>query len=333
MTIKHSIYTSPEFPQDRERRLLGLDYDGNLTFEGGHVSPLTVIPTGGVDGDARALEAWALAISGMEDMAAKGVAVASAATVTLGAGRVFHITGSTGPITDIDFADPADGRWAILVFDSTPTLTHSSTLSINGATDFTAAADDRAIIFQDSGDTMYVLPFRKSGKAIVPSTFSEITSKPTTLSGYGITDATAKVSSTTATAFAKFSDTAGTLANSVLTIDSNAIVNGGMYRTTQLSIADDAVGTFTCPANTSGHVALAAGATSFCGFASFRAGSTPGVTLYTGSGGSVAATTGALTGTTGTDGKATISTHTDSIIYIENRAGATSAYGITILVR
>lgn len=235
MTIKHSIYTSPEFPQDRERRLLGLDYDGNLTFEGGHVSPLTVIPTGGDEEDARTHAAWAAAIVALEDAP--------------------------------------------------------------------------------------------------PPAFSDVTGKPTTLSGYGITDATAKVSSTTATAFAKFSDTAGTLANSVLTIDANAIVNGGMYRTTQLTIADDAVGTYTCPANTTGHVAVAASAGAYTGFASFRAGSTPSVTLYTGSGGSIAATTGALAGTTGTDGKLTVSAHTDSLLYFENRVGATSVFGITILVR
>src|SRR5688572_20614348 len=52
-------------------------------------------------------------------MEGKGTAIASAATLTLsGPERYFHITGSTGPITDIDFTDAVDGRWAWLIFDS-----------------------------------------------------------------------------------------------------------------------------------------------------------------------------------------------------------------------
>jgi hypothetical protein len=49
------------------------------------------------------------------------------------------------------------------------------------------------------------------------------------------------------------------------------------------------------------------------------------------SGAEVAVTTGALDGTTGTDGKFTISPHTDSKIYIENRRGTTISIGITLL--
>jgi hypothetical protein len=39
----------------------------------------------------------------------KGADVASAATLSLGAGGYFHVTGTT-TITDIDFAAPANGR-------------------------------------------------------------------------------------------------------------------------------------------------------------------------------------------------------------------------------
>lgn len=42
-------------------------------------------------------------------------------------------------------------------------------------------------------------------------------------------------------------------------------------------------------------------------------------------------TTGALNGTTGSDGKKTISAHTDGLIYVENRDGATRSFRMTLL--
>lgn len=99
---------------------------------------------------------------------AKGSSVASAATVTLGDGWFFHITGSTGPITDIDFAKSWDGRMAMLVFDSTPTITHNATtLILPGAANITAAAGDRALIVQDSGDNIIVLEYVKANGQVV----------------------------------------------------------------------------------------------------------------------------------------------------------------------
>lgn len=91
--------------------------------------------------------------------ASKGSDVASATTVSLGTGSLFHITGTT-TITDIDFAAPEDGREATLIFDGVLTLTHNATtLVLPGGANITTAAGDRAIIRQDSGDNIIVIDY------------------------------------------------------------------------------------------------------------------------------------------------------------------------------
>lgn len=92
----------------------------------------------------------------------KGTAVASAATVVLGSGSYFHITG-TVTITDIDFADAWDGRSARLVFDGKLLLTHNATtLQLPGKANITTAPGDSAIIVQDSGDNIIVLVYERA---------------------------------------------------------------------------------------------------------------------------------------------------------------------------
>jgi hypothetical protein len=96
----------------------------------------------------------------------KGTAIASAATLTLsGPERYFHLTGSTGPITDIDFTDAVNGRWAWLIFDSTPTITHNSTtLKLPGGASIVAAVGDRGLFIQDASDNVICLAYvRASG--------------------------------------------------------------------------------------------------------------------------------------------------------------------------
>jgi hypothetical protein len=94
----------------------------------------------------------------------KGTAIASAATLTLsGPERYFHITGNTGPITDIDFTDAVDGRWAWLIFDSTPTITHNgTTLQLPGAANIVAEAGDRALFVQDSSDNVICVSYQRA---------------------------------------------------------------------------------------------------------------------------------------------------------------------------
>ena len=73
-----------------------------------------------------------------ETLSGEGAAIASASTLTLGTdGNMFHITGSTGPITALS-GSQSD---VTLVFDSTPTLTHSGNLILQYAVDYVAAAN------------------------------------------------------------------------------------------------------------------------------------------------------------------------------------------------
>lgn len=109
---------------------------------------------------------------------AKGSNVASASTVTLGTGRFFHITGTT-TITDIDFTDAVDGRWAVLEFDGALTLTHNATtLTLPGGTSITTAAGDRAFIVQDSSDNVHVMfyqPYATGTGPFLPLTSGTLT--------------------------------------------------------------------------------------------------------------------------------------------------------------
>jgi hypothetical protein len=92
----------------------------------------------------------------------KGANVASAATVTLGDGHYFHITGTT-TITDIDFTNSWDGRNAILVFDGILTLTHNATtLILPGGLNIVTAAGDACEIVIDSGDNVKVLWYQRA---------------------------------------------------------------------------------------------------------------------------------------------------------------------------
>lgn len=78
-------------------------------------------------------------------LATKGADIASAATIDLSTatGNYVHITGSTGPITSLGTV--AAGLRYLLVFDSTPTLTHNATsLILPGAANIVAAAGDSA---------------------------------------------------------------------------------------------------------------------------------------------------------------------------------------------
>lgn len=91
----------------------------------------------------------------------KGADVASASTVALGAGNFFHITGTT-TITDIDFTDAYNGRWAILEFDGILTLTHNATtLVLPGGASITTAAGDTCMIVQDSSDNVHVVAYQR----------------------------------------------------------------------------------------------------------------------------------------------------------------------------
>jgi hypothetical protein len=263
----------------------------------------------------------------------KGSNVASAGTISLGEGGFFHITGTT-TITDIDFATPKDGRTAFVTFDDSLTLTHNGiSLILPGGANITTSAGDRAIFVQDASDNVICINYvRASGKAVVPPAFSEVTSKPTTLSGYGITDAPTKVSSTTDNAIVRFDGTAGQQQNSAATIDDSGNLDANSFRSRSITLADDAATSFPSPSGVGCGIFLSGAFNTDSGLVWIRttAGS---AALLLAAGSAIAVTTGALAGTTGTDGKLTVSGHTDGNIYIENRIGITVSHGLTLFRR
>ncbi|MCA0214507.1 MAG: hypothetical protein LCH79_15185 [Proteobacteria bacterium] len=79
---------------------------------------------------------------------AKGADIVCAATIDLSVatGNLVHVTGSTGPVTAITIPSGAERT---VVFDSTPTLTHSATLILPGAVNLAIGAGDMAIFRGD----------------------------------------------------------------------------------------------------------------------------------------------------------------------------------------
>ena len=126
----------------------------------------------------------------------KGADVASAGTVSLGEGSLFHITGTT-TITDIDFATAKNGRSAWLIFDGALTLTHNSTtLVLPGGANITTAAGDMAYVVQDNSDNVYVRYFKADGTAVVSSSSSGTWTLIGTLSGSGVSTQTQALGAT-----------------------------------------------------------------------------------------------------------------------------------------
>lgn len=84
-------------------------------------------------------------------LSGEGAAIPSASTITLGNdGNTFHITGSTGPITALSGTQ----NEVTLVFDSTPTLTHSGNLILQYAANYVAAANV-VMVFVNEGSGVW----------------------------------------------------------------------------------------------------------------------------------------------------------------------------------
>ncbi len=93
--------------------------------------------------------------------------VASASTVDLGAqaGPNVTITGNTGITSFGSTAAPGDTFF--VRFTGTPTITHSSTLRLQGAANYTCAADDRAIVKCTASGSYEVYLSTASGLPVV----------------------------------------------------------------------------------------------------------------------------------------------------------------------
>jgi hypothetical protein len=94
----------------------------------------------------------------------EGSAIASAATISVGEGGVFHVTGTT-TISDIDFGTDRAGRCVWLIFDSSLTLTHNATTLIlpGGADIITLAGSIGLFMSEDGSDNVRCLAFMHSG--------------------------------------------------------------------------------------------------------------------------------------------------------------------------
>ena len=110
------------------------------------------------------------------------------------------------------------------------------------------------------------------------------------------------------------------------------VIEGGVLRTAQVSIATDTAYSFT-PQQTSGYIFIhtQTGNANNRLLAAYTliSGQTMMASIYDGS--VYVATTGALTGTTGTAGKVTVSACSDGKIYIENRIGATYTFSYSLI--
>lgn len=129
-------------------------------------------------GNVTAGETWPMFVG-------KGANVASASTLTLGAGNFFHVTGTT-TITDIDFSTAYDGRWAILEFDGALTLTHNSTtLVLKGGANITTAAGDTCMVVQDNDENIHVVMYERAAAGWNPPVMTPYVSYTPTLTGFG----------------------------------------------------------------------------------------------------------------------------------------------------
>lgn len=96
----------------------------------------------------------------------RGSDIASAATITIGTGGYFHVTGTT-TISDIDLTVDRDGREFILVFDGILQLTNGANLiNITGA-NITTAAGDAARFVTEGADVVRMIGYtRKDGTSL-----------------------------------------------------------------------------------------------------------------------------------------------------------------------
>lgn len=101
---------------------------------------------------------------------AEGADVVAATTTNIWAtdGNTRHITGNT-TITSFGTAPQAGARMR-LIFDGTPSLTHSANLNLNnGSSDILIQAGDYADVYADTTTQFDVVVTRKSGAAIASS--------------------------------------------------------------------------------------------------------------------------------------------------------------------
>lgn len=105
----------------------------------------------------------------------QGSNITAAATISVGEGGYFTVTGNTG-ISDIDFATDKAGRGAWLRFTGTPLLTHSSTLPLPNSANYQVVAGDMMYVVSEGSDTVRVLNImRVTGFPVYPTLVASTT--------------------------------------------------------------------------------------------------------------------------------------------------------------
>ena len=118
----------------------------------------------------------------------KGANIASASTTNLSGATGDYIV-ITGTTTINAFSDEVAGTIHTVEFAGSLTLTHSSNLRLPSQVNILTEAGDIAILRSLSTGVWKCINYeRQSGIPLIGQAFSTLTSKPTTLSGYGITD-------------------------------------------------------------------------------------------------------------------------------------------------
>lgn len=115
--------------------------------------------------------------------------VASSSTTSIGQANSFWVD-ITGTATISSFGAANPGTFRSGKFTGSATLVHNSTsLDLPGSANFTTVANDRyGAICTTSGNWRVLWLAKANGLSVTPPSWSNVTSTPTTISGYGILD-------------------------------------------------------------------------------------------------------------------------------------------------
>jgi hypothetical protein len=177
----------------------------------------------------------------------KGSDIASAATISIGEGGYFHVTGATA-ITDIDFATDKAGRAVWLIFDGALTLTHNATkLILPGGANITTVAGDACLAISEDGSDNVRVPvyMRKDGTPVGSAAASQADMEAATDTAKPVTPGRAQYHPGVAKAWASVTFSAGTpslaASHNVSSVTDNAAGTTTINFTTAFSAATYAV--------------------------------------------------------------------------------------------
>lgn len=98
----------------------------------------------------------------------QGADIVCAATINLetATGNVVDVTGNTGPVTAITLAQ---GRWRVVRFTGTPTLTNGASLVLPGGANITVAAGDYALFIGYASSVVRCMAYHRASGGIIAS--------------------------------------------------------------------------------------------------------------------------------------------------------------------